>query len=371
MKFIAPILLILFLVACDNNGPLSPSEEITSIPLMKLRIEPEDLNRLQAAKLTNLEVPAYLVYGGEKFNCLVRASGAGSRYHDKWGFKIIMQNGLTPEGYSEFNLSSQIFDPSALKTLISLRLYEEMGLLTHNVKHIFLVINEKDYGLYPMIERVEKDFFDRRALPVNELFKVKFGSSFSFNATNNPEFTFDKEMPRDNNYSSLNELIYAIDTSSAVSLEESLSKFLDLDNYLRYHAVTSVLNNIDAFTNNYFLYRKTHNSPFSIIPWDFDKAFSDQPTAPLWGDNEIIRKIFLNDELKEQYKEHLVYIIDNLFTADYLFPFIDENVSKIRQAYILDPWLGLRYDFDTEIEKIKDYIATRRLYIRDNLSQLD
>jgi len=254
-----------------------------------------------------------------------------------------------------------------LKTIIATKLYSQAGFPVPFSKHVFVRINGKDKGLYPLIERVEEEFFVKRNLPVAELFKLGFDSKFTFEVLNNVQFVFEKKIPDDDNFNSLIEMIHARDISNSENIESSLGKFLDIENYLKYHAVTSLLNNIDAFTNNCFLMKESPNGPFKVIPWDFDKCFSGTPFAPLAGYNQLVTKLFSNYSILNEYKRLLVLYNSIIFNEANIYPIIDSTVSVIREAYKRDPYLGeAGHNLDDEIQKLKNYIAHRHKYVEDN-----
>ncbi len=368
---ISLILIILVLSGCDKDGILSPSENLTSIPVMELQIQPDDYSNLLSNKTTNLEVPCKVFYKGTLYIGLIRPSGSGSRYHDKWGYKISLNNDSRIEGYNEFNLSSQTFDPTGVHTTIAIQLYKDAGLYIHNSSHIFLKINGQDIGLYPIIERVDRQFFEKRNLSVYELYKLSFEAMFTFRELNNPIYNFDKEIPDDENFSSLYEFIHSLDTTAADRINERIGKHLDIENYLKYHALTSLLRNYDAFTNNFFLLKENHDSPFKIIPWDFDKCFSPPFDSDLVGENEIIESLFRNDSIFNSYKNILNGLLNNVFTENNIFPIIDSTAAKIKDAYNLDPYLGKgRFNFDREINDLKQYISARINFAKNNIDNL-
>lgn len=354
------MLTVLFLSACASDTPVSPSERLSGIDVLSFYTDYDSYTRLRTNKVLNTEIPVNIFYKNENFTGKIRSAGSGSKYHPRWGFNVKLQDGFI-EGFKRFNLSSQVFDRTGLNTILAIRLYGELGFPVHFVKPVFLRINSDDEGLYPLIERVDSSFFSRRGLEVYELYKLSFDADFSFDDDFVPEFVVDKEIPDNDNYTSLHELIHTLDTAGVRTINTTLKNDLDLENYLRYHALTSLLNNYDAFTNNFFLYKKTPDSPFQVIPWDFDKCFSTEPDVGAAGENEIIFKLFQSEEIKARYKNIVKDIANNYFNENFLSPIIDENAALIRDAYNLDPYLGKegRYNFDNEISRLKEFVKNR------------
>lgn len=371
MKKIINILLIALLAftSCDDDSINTPSDRLANVPLMDIQIPHEEYIALLSNKIIDFETSCRLSYEREIYEAIITASGAGSRYLEKRAFRLKLLNGKFIKGLREFNLSAQAYDPTGVHNAVASHLYRQLGFPVFFSKHLFLRINGKDFGLYPLLERIDEDFFPKRGIDVFELFKLSFDAKFSFEGTNNPQFLFEKKIPDDNNFNSLIEFIHARDTSSNDQLENSLSKFLDVDNYLKYHALTSLMFNNDAFTNNFFLIKGTPHAPFKVIPWDFDKCFTRPATAPLAGYNQIITKLFKNQNLLNRYKEICLQLTETIYTEQNIFPVIDSTAAVIKDAYDLDPYLGKgRYIFDDEIQKLKNYIIQRRKFFIDNIN---
>lgn len=360
------LFVFLFLLSCSDQIN-SPFQENDQLPVMEIKMTNADFHALSENRMHDREVPIIIYYKGEKVEGLIRASGAGSRYFPKWSYKVTLTNGLV-ESFDEFNLSAQTFDKTMMNTAIASAVYRKAGFPVFKSSHIFLRINNEDSGLFVMTERVEREFFENRNLKVAELFKLGFDSKFTFNVTNNPESSFEKKIPDDDNFNSLYEFINALDTCNISENINGINKFLKVSNYLRYHSVTSILGNIDAFTNNFFLVKENPESNYHIVPWDFDKCFSETDNSKLYGDNEIIRKLLQNEELFSIYKNNTALNINRIFKTNLIPNIIDSLSTTIRTGFNNDQFLGDgRYNFDVEIQKLQSYIERRTIDFETNL----
>ena len=358
-------------LGCQDDAILNQSENLSDVPVMDLIMSHDDLVEFRSNRTNDKKFAVNIFFSGEKKTGKIEASGAGSRYHPRWSYEIELDEDQFIEGLSQFNLSAQIFDPTMLHTTLALHYYEQIGLPTFISNHIFLKINNEDEALLITTEEIDEEYFNRRNKPVFELFKVEFGAKFTFEGGHYPQFHYDKEIPDNGDFGSIEELINAVDKSSSETLPQSLGKFLDIENYIKYHAATSILNNDDSFTNNFFLIKEELDSPFRIIPWDFDKCFSRFNDVEFAGENAIIKKIFEKEITFNMYKNELKHQIENIYMEENLFSVIDFTAEKIREAYNIDPYLGKgRYNFDQEIEFLKNYIKERRKFFEDNLENL-
>jgi len=370
--YLSSVLLILFFTGCVESGLLNPSDKLKNIAVLDFYIENDAYLNLLSNKTLNYAVPANIFYNSSAYGGSIRASGAGSRFDPRWSYRVRLNEGEVIENLNSFNLSAQIYDRTMLNTTIASHLYHQAGFLTFDNYPAFIRINEHDQGLLQLIELLKQDFFDRRNVQVHELYKVGSDSKFTFQGTNNPQFTFDKKIPDDENYSNIYNLILAMDTSSTEKILTSLGKFLDIKMYIRYHALTSLINNTDAFRNNFFIYRRSVNSPFICIPWDFDQCFRRTYDVGLYGENAIINRLFQNDSTRNMYVSQVKDLVNSIYTEQNIIDsVIVKNQEIIRDAYNIDPYLGAgRYDFDTEIEKLIDFIKDRREYFLNNIDSL-
>ncbi len=222
--------------------------------------------------------------------------------------------------------------------------------------------------MYLKIERINEEFFQRRNIPTFEIYKAGLDSDFSFNPAQHPFFTYEKKLPEDYNYSHFFEYLNAIDTCGISNVEESLKDYMEIDNYLVYHAMSSITNNNDAFKNNYYLLRETAGDPYKFIPWDFDRAFDPHHDVGLAGENTLFNKIIENQNVKNKYKEELQLLLDNYFREEIIFPVIDSTAVHISEAYSIDPFLGRGgYNLDYQVNELKNYISNRIAFFKNNL----
>jgi spore coat protein CotH len=356
MRILFLLLISLFFSSCETINDNNPVNDLSGVTVIKITAEEDDIINLFNNRFTNLEIPVKINLDGIIHSGTAEAAGAGSRYYPKFGFRIKLNN-TTISGLSEFSLSSQPADPTYIKTAIASRLYEEAGFPVFYSEPVFVTVNNRNYGLYNMVERIDPHFFYRRNLTVGELYKVQFQSKFTFNRENNLEANFDKEIPKDGNYSSLAALIRTSDETIPEDIPSVMSRYMDIENYLWYHAVSTIRSDPDSYSNNFYIYSTSVGVPFMFLPWDFDRTFTGE--IGLYGSNELIESLIRNDEIFASYKNKLRHIIENSFAEEQLFPLIDNMYSKLEQYYEYDPLLTNK-DIRQETEYLKNFITLRR-----------
>lgn len=361
-------ILFLALIACDvSNTPLP--DELNGLPVLEIFVSDDNYLALLQNKTLNKEIAARLSYKGKHYKGFVRASGAASRTYARWGYRVRLEGDEQIEGLSKFNLSSQVNDPTMVYTTIATHLYKQNGFPVFNANHVFVRINSKDAGLYPIFEKVEYGFFERQNLNVAELFKAGSQIPFSLQSEKGkPMDLFDKKIPEYAGFNSINKLFHAIDTVQSQKVEQGLAQFIDVDQYMRYHVTTTLINNIDAFQNNFFFWKERFSEPLKMIPWDFDLSFSHERDVGFYGRNKLIDRILEDETLFNRYKAELKNQLQNSFTEANIFPIIDSTSTLIEVGYNKDPFYGAgRYNQTQQINRLKSFITNRRAKLLNNM----
>jgi spore coat protein CotH len=345
--------IFLFINGCDTVTDNNPVNDLNSLSVLHIYASHEDLVNMYNNRFTDLEIPAVIGYNNNTLKGTLEASGAGSRYFPKYSYRIELSEGNF-NGMNLFSIGAQVYDKFP-------GFYSEP---------VFVTVNNENKGLYVLNERIDEIWFQKKQKPVYELYQVQFDAKFTFSRRNNVKENFEKEIPEDENYETLEEMINAVDTVRPENIFTELNRYIDVKEYLMYHAITSVRHDPDAFTNNFFLYKESPGSPFRIIPWDFDKTFDIIGSVGLYGDNNIIRKLFQNDSCRVLYKEYMKDILDNVFTEENLFPIIDQYAEKIKPFYRYDPYLG-ELVFEDQVQFLKTFITNRRNYLLAELEKFN
>jgi CotH kinase protein len=367
---IISVFLLLVLAGCDTEDS-NPVYDIQNVEVWDIVVPQDEYVKLLNNKWSEQEASARIHVGGKRYKASLEAQGAGSRYLPEWSYKVEMDPGNSIAGMQAFNLSAQVWDDSRIRTTLVNALYEKAGFIGFVSYPVFMRLNGKDQGLYSVIERVEEDYFELHSeYPLHELIKVGFEARFTFN--NGPlklDKSLDKKYPDDDNLLFLAEFIHALDTTPSDDIFSGLKKYLDIIQYLRYHALSSLINHKDGFTNNFYFYRSTNDAPYQIIPWDYDQAFSYTADVEYAGENDIFTKLIENDSCASIYRNQLRNLTDSVMTEAFCFPIIDATAIQIASAYSQDPSLRANgLSVFAEAEKLKSFIRNRRQFFLNILN---
>src|SRR5262245_51982358 len=204
-------------------------------------------------------------------------------------FKLDFDHFVEGQRFHKLNtvaLSNHALVPSHLREALSYAIYRAAGVsaprtafvqmhLTVDGKH-----DRRFTGLYTLIEPINKTFL-----------KTHFGSSKglllkpeTFMPGGNVPYLGEdwekyKEAYQPKNDATpaqqrrLIEFAKLVHRADDKTFRRKIDAYLDVDEFLRYLAVTALLVNLDSFTSmnhNYFLYLDPKTNKFQIFPWDVD-----------------------------------------------------------------------------------------------------
>lgn len=365
LKSVITAFLILFIVGCDQIEEYDPTKPGVEVPLLQIIIEPEEYQQLLGNKTIDAPVTAEFYYQGRRSVGRIRSSGASSRYTIRWNYRVALQGGSSIEGLKEFNLNSQAEDNSMLKTSVAQLVYSKLGFPAFKQKYVRIKINEGAELLSVLVEPIKEDFFVRKGIHIQELYQLGFKGRFSLKGSPNISNNFEKKYPEDDNFGTLADLLMAVDSANPIQAYQSLSKIIDINQYLRYHAATAALKLHDNFNNNFYLYTGMSDNKFNVIPWDFDRWDDISADGDYYGKNEVIELLKQCPEGIALYHNYMVQIRDSVLTEPVLFAVIDSLSGLIRDPYKNDPFLGKSgFDLDRETTRLKKFLTDRKKYLR-------
>lgn len=222
-------------------------------------------------------------------------------------------------GLHKVSLNNMYGDATLLKEYLSYKLMTDMNIPTPYYAIVNLYINNKNYGLYLLLENIDEPLINRTLqedngflykpeLPGSDLLYTKEYDSFNIddgdykdsdvyknyagiwdnvnegidinNYKNSEKNKLNKQI--NSTMSWIEELnsLNSSDNCNTDEYKESLEKILDVDEVIRYFAVNTFLVNLDSYqsgkAHNYALYL---NKTARIIPWDYNYSFGNYGTT--------------------------------------------------------------------------------------------
>ena len=275
-------------------------------------------------------------------------------------------------GQEYFNLRqlvliNNIGDPSLLREKLAYEMMAFAGLPASHVAFIelWIDINDDDqeplyWGVYSLVERVDNKYLSNRFSRDSKggnLYKashaqrgpmdlIYYGEDIADYPTVNGNVAYGKMNNEDeNDYSDIINLCRVVDGTQYNSDQErmqALESVINVDAFLRYMAVITILDNWDAYPNtgnNFYLFNNPVSGRFGWIPWDL--AWGENTQAPLipTAGSELIQRAPLLDQVfgvSEYRLRYLAYV--DLLLHDW---FTEENITALASEYhqMIAPYL--------------------------------
>ena len=258
---------------------------------VRLAINSKDWNALRTNYQDNTYYPCDFTWSGIVVrNVGIRSRGLGSRNSTKPGLRVDFDRYASQQkflGLKSIILDNATQDPSSMKERLTTMFLARMGQPASREVHAKLYVNNEYFGLYVVVESVDKDFL-KRTLGENDgyLFEYNYVYDWRLNYLG-PELekykeVFDAKTRESESISSIHgpieRMVRAINETSDASFESEMSKYLNLTDFTTHVGLENVMAEWDgvfgyAGLNNFYLYRNATTGVSRFITWDKDNTF--------------------------------------------------------------------------------------------------
>ena len=226
---------------------------------------------------------------GARFKGFTSYDGVGDKRPFKLDFNEYVP-GQRLDGLRKLNLNNSTGDPSLHRDPVAYRMMREMGVPAPRTSFTELYVNGELWGVYQLIEQVDKEFLDLNyASDKGNLYKnLGWSKLENIGSTSDPykEIFGLKTNQDEDDWSGFVNFVEFLNTSDNVSFESEIETYFNTDQFLRVLAVDVALNNWDSYLEhgrNYYLYQDKASGVFNWIPWDYNFAVPGGPNSGLGG----------------------------------------------------------------------------------------
>ncbi|MEM1119717.1 MAG: CotH kinase family protein [Bacteroidota bacterium] len=274
----------------------------------------------------------------------VRLRGKSSFRHAsefKKPFKIDLNEyvrGQAYDGMKKFNLHNGACDPSQLRDFIAYDVLRTAGVKAPRVSHARVYINGQYWGLYSIIEQIDKTFVQNNfSNGSGNLYKNNAWSQLEWLGTDLAAYQEDIELKTNEteaDWSDFLEFVDILNNTPDSTFAEAIQKVFNVESYLRVLAADIGLNNWDSYVDNrrnWYLYHNPETDLFEWIPWDYnlsmggDFAYTANPYRPVTPGCEIVAEF-------DYYQQgDVVFFIDKSEPAaqEWSWDFGNNNTSNL------------------------------------------
>lgn len=309
--------------------------------------------------------------------------GAHTRELAKKSYTLYFSDDNRFHGQREVHLNAEMLDPSFMRNALSFAFFELLGVLSPATSFVVLCKNGVSEGLYLQLESVDELFLQRRQLPLGPIFYAVSGNAnFSLLSPKTEEVKprldagYRRKYGQEEDIQLLRELIYIINTTPIADFEETIARYLNINQYLSWLAGAVCTQNFDGFIHNYALYRNSRTGLFEIIPWDYDATWGRDCNGKemaydfvdIDGYNTLSARLLDTSTYRQLYKDRMAEILNSWFTPEYIGPRI-ESLHRLLRPYLqIDPHKKEKLNvFDAEPDYICRFINDRNHFLKGQL----
>ena len=273
-------------------------------------------------------------------------------------------------GVTRFKLHNNNQDPSQVKQALAYQVFTSAGVPAPRCNFARVGINGHDLGIYSHIDRIDDEFLDRH-------FGNHEGNLYEAALSDfRPGWIETFQKKNENGQTGRAELATVVEAlqGNDVELLERLERVLDVDAFITFWAVESLINHWDGFAghqNNAFVYHDPKSGKLRFIPWGPDSTFGDhhlfapfQPPASVLAVSYLTRRLYNHPVTQERYRRRMKELLATVWDERKLLAEADRMESLLRGRVSLpEPVVK------GSLAKVRAFIANRRSIIEAELIQ--
>jgi spore coat protein CotH len=264
-------------------------------------------------------------------------------------------------GLRRMSLNNNLQDPSQIRQVLAYQLFRSAGVPAPRCSLARVTVNGNYLGVYSHVEAVEEEFLKKQ-------FGETSGNLYEGQISDfRPDWvnTLERKNHKENrDRSDLAAVVKALQASDA-DLLKALKPVVDLDEYLAFWAVESLIGHWDSYSkggNNFMVYRVPASGKFSFIPWGADAVlgapdpFTERATpVSVYAGTALPHRLYRLPEAREEYRQKLREILRTVWKEEALLAEVD-RLQKLAKPYLtVEP-----SQFYSGIINIRSFIRSRR-----------
>jgi hypothetical protein len=245
------------------------------------------------------------------------------------------EEGRTFKTLKRMTLNNNRQDPSFARQCLAYDLFSKAGIIAPRCNLAQVYVNGEDLGVYSHIESIKKPFLERTFINKSgNLYEAQV-ADLGTHLKDKFELKTNKTL---NDRSDLAAFSSVLDETDDNFINE-LKKYVDLDEFITYWAVESMIGHWDSATgnaNNFYMYKNPDDNLFHFIPWGTDAAFTGEnifkpKSGPLYQNFSLAARLYAIEESRDLYHSKLLDLLGSYWVEADLIASIDK-VSSLTQA---------------------------------------
>ncbi len=273
-------------------------------------------------------------------------------------------------GLSEMRLHNNRQDPAQLRQALAYQVFTAAGVPAPRCRLAHVTVNGQDLGIYSQVEAIDDVFLKRQ-------FGNQSGNLYEASISDfRPGWmaTFERKNNRKKpGIADLEAVTAALQSADDVLLER-LGQVIDVDAFIRFWAVESLINHWDGFAgdqNNAFLYHDPATDRLRFIAWGADATFSQrnlfipfQPPASVLAVSLLPRRLYNHPVAREKYRRQMRELLATVWHEEKLLAEVG-RMETLMQSRVTIPATLVAMG----LAQVREFIQGRRAVIEAELAQ--
>jgi len=297
-------------------------------------------------------------------------------------------------GFKKLSLKNNYLDKSLVREKVASDIFSAAGVPSSHTAFYTVYVDYGEgpvyFGVYTLVEEVDDTVIDTQFSDNDGNLYKPDGTGASFKEGSFTEAVFVKKTNEDEaDFTDIQSLFTALHasnrTTNPTAWRTALSEVLNVDGFLHYLAVNTVIQNWDTYgrmTHNYFLYTNPDTEKLSWIPWDNNEALQTgnmEGAAALDFSNingtdwPLIGYLYADDNYKAIYDAYVAELVTTVFTVEAMQAKYD-SYANLLEPYATTELPGYSFlsnagDFQTAINILKNHVSARNAAVSTYLNQ--
>lgn len=234
------------------------------------------------------------------------------------------------DGLDGLTLNNNKQDSSLLSQYLAYYLFNKAGVHAPRCSFVKLTVNGEYLGIYSNVESISKPFLTRRFGDGSGNLYEGALADFYTKSIDRIEVKSNKQ----NHDFSKAKLLASATTKEGSDGVREIEQLIDVDNFLRYWAIESLIGFWDGYTNNqnnFWVYENPKTKKFFFMPWGADMAFMQSGFPPfgsrgpasVYANSMVAHRLFRDQAISNRYRETMVRILNEVWIEDELIQQVD------------------------------------------------
>lgn len=281
-------------------------------------------------------------------------------------------------GFKELNINNNCGDSSYMREKVAADLFRSFGIVSAQTSFCEVYVDKGSgpqyFGLYTIVEEVDNTVIKTQlGSDGGNLYKPEGDGATFASGQFNIEDLYKKNNEASADYSDVQALYDILNsstrTSNADQWKADISSVLNVDEFLKWLAANSVMQNWDTYgkmAHNYYLYNNPSDHRLMWIPWDNNEALKDSKMGTtstlsldeVTSDWPLIRYLLDVPEYKQAYRGYVRSFTDEVFVPSRMSATYDSYYTLLG-PYVAAENANYSALFDQAVSALKNHAQQR------------